>query len=216
MKLWNRRELLSMALLPAAYAQFRPKKKYRAAIIGHTGKGNYGHNWDLAWNQIPNVEVVAVADPVEQGRLRAQRRSGAQRAYADYWQMLKTEKPDLVAICPRQTGERVPMVEAAAEVGAHILLEKPFAGSLPDADRIVELTSRRGLKVQVGHVLRVSDSVARVRQWLQSGEIGELMEIRMRGKEDRRAGGEDLIVLGSHCFDMMRFLVGDPSWVFAT
>ena len=41
------------------------------------------------------------------------------------------------------------------------------------------------------------------------------MEIRARGKEDRRAGGEDLMVLGTHYLDLMRHFAGDPAWVFA-
>ena len=49
----------------------------------------------------------------------------------------------------------------------------------------------------------------------RDGAIGKLLEVRARGKEDKRAGGEDLMVLGTHCFDMMRFLIGDPEWVFA-
>jgi predicted dehydrogenase len=39
--------------------------------------------------------------------------------------------------------------------------------------------------------------------------------MRARGKEDKRAGGEDMMVLGTHLFDMMRMAAGDPRWVFA-
>ena len=45
---------------------------------------------------------------------------------------------------------------------------------------------------------------------LREGRLGQLLEIRARGKEDTRAGGEDLIVLGTHCFDLMRYFAGDP------
>src|SRR4029077_19660287 len=45
--------------------------------------------------------------------------------------------------------------------------------------------------------------------------LGTLMEMRARGKEDKRAGGEDLMVLGTHTFDLMRYFAGDPQWVFA-
>ena len=45
--------------------------------------------------------------------------------------------------------------------------------------------------------------------------FGDLLELRGRGKEDRRGGGEDLMVLGTHVMDLMRFFAGDPKWCFA-
>jgi predicted dehydrogenase len=190
-------------------------KRYRAAVIGHTGRGDYGHNWDTAWNGFSNIEVVAVADPVEEGRRKAKTASGAAREYADYREMLRREKPDLVAIGPRWLDQRVGMVTAAAEAGAHILMEKPFARSLADADAMVAAVERHRVKVQVGHTARTSRMTLRVKQMVDAGAIGTLLEIRARGKEDRRAGGEDLMVLGAHTFDLMRMFGGDPQWVFA-
>jgi len=189
--------------------------KYRAVVIGDTGHGNYGHDWDTAWTGFPGVEVAAVADPDPAGRTRAQQRSGAARAYADYRKMLETENPNLVAICPRWLDQRVEMVTAAAAIGAHILMEKPFAASVEEADKMVAAVARARVKVQVGHSARSHPVTLQVRGLLRDGAIGKLLEVRARGKEDKRAGGEDLIVLGTHCFDMMRFLAGDPAWVFA-
>ena len=189
--------------------------RYRTAVIGDTDHGDYGHEWDTAWNGLPDVEVVAVADPDPAGRARSQKRSGAARAYADYHKMLETEKPDLVAICPRWADQRVAMVTAAASVGANMMIEKPFAASLEDADRMVAAIDAARVKVQIGHTARPHPVTLQVRALVKAGGIGELLEIRSRGKEDQRAGGEDLIVLGTHCVDMVRFFAGDPQWVFA-
>jgi len=38
-------------------------KTYRVAVIGRTGKGGYGHNLDIVWKELDNVQIVAVADP---------------------------------------------------------------------------------------------------------------------------------------------------------
>jgi predicted dehydrogenase len=205
-----RREFLSA---PAALAA--PRRNYRAAVIGHTGAGNYGHNWERVWTGLPGVEVAAVADPDDAGRKAAAARGGAARDYRDYRQMLAAEKPDLVAVCPRWLDQRLEMVLAAVEAGAHVLVEKPFARSVEDADRMVAAAERRGVRMQVGHTARPHPVTLQVRRLLAEGVIGELMEVRARGKEDARAGGEDLIVLGTHCFDLMRFFAGDPRWVFA-
>ena len=210
----TRRHLAAVAA-GALAARALAKPKYRAVVIGHTGRGNYGHDWDTAWTGLPDVEVAAVADPDAEGRARAQKRSGAPRAYADYRKMLEVEKPNLAAICPRWLDQRVEMVAAAAAAGSHILMEKPFAASVEDADKMVAAVERARVKVQVGHSARSHPVTLQVRGLLREGALGKLLEVRARGKEDKRAGGEDLMVLGTHCFDMMRFLLGDPAWVFA-
>jgi hypothetical protein len=93
--------MLRRTVLAAPLTAFAPQRRYRACIIGHTGRGNYGHDWHTAFAGLPNVEVAAVADPVEQGRLAAMKASRAARGYADYREMLGKEKPDLVGIFPR-------------------------------------------------------------------------------------------------------------------
>src|SRR5262245_20411178 len=84
----------------AAQADSAPRRKYRACIIGHTGRGNYGHGLDLCFQRIPAVSVLAVADPDEKGRAETARKTGAPRSYFDWRQMLEKEKPDLVSIGP--------------------------------------------------------------------------------------------------------------------
>ncbi|MBT5873582.1 MAG: hypothetical protein HOH43_09200, partial [Candidatus Latescibacteria bacterium] len=55
------------------------------------------------------------------------------------------------------------------------------------------------------------------RQLINEGAIGNIVSAQMRGKEDHRGGGEDLMVLGTHAMDLLRYLLGrNPMWVFAT
>jgi len=211
----TRRSLIAAPFAAAARAAYVPKRKYRVALIGHTGHGNFGHDWDIAWQGIPNVEVAAVADPDLAGRAKAKERSGAAKSYAAYREMLAMERPDIVTICPRSLEERAAMLGAAAEVRAHVLMEKPFAASVEEARRMQAAARQAGIKVHLGHVARVMGVTRAAREALERGDIGQLMEIRARGKEDRRAGGEDMMVLGTHCFDLMRYFGGDPAWVFA-
>ena len=210
-----RRRIFLQAATAGAPPMLMASRKYRVALIGATGRGNYGHDWDLTWNSFGNIEVVAVADPDEAGRGKAMARSRARSGYADYRKMLAVERPDIVTICPRWLDQREAMVTAAAEAGAHILMEKPFAPSLEEADRMVAVAERHRIKIQVGHTARPMPVTERVRTMLQEGRLGQLMEVRARGKEDRRAGGEDLMVLGTHTFDLLRYFAGDPQWVFA-
>ena len=81
-------------------------KKYRIGVIGHTGRGNYGHGLDTVWGELPNCEVVAVADADESGRKATADRIKAPKAFADYRQMLDEVKPDIVAVAPRWVDHR--------------------------------------------------------------------------------------------------------------
>lgn len=190
--------------------------KYRVCLIGHTGRGNYGHNVDTVWRHIANAKVVAVADPDEKGRVEARQRVSAENSYADYREMLDKEKCDIVAIAPRWLDQHRDMVLAAAEHGCHVLMEKPFCRNLQEADEMVQACEMRHLKLAITHQTRWTPTLDVAKRLIKDGEIGEVLEIRGRGKEDARGGGEDLWVLGSHVLDLMRAFGGDPTHCTAT
>ncbi len=198
-----------------ALAEVPRKRRYRAVVIGDTHRGGYGHDWDTVFNHFDSIDLVAIADPDDEGREAALARTGAERGYRDYREMLQKEQPQLVAIAPRWLDQRLEMVTAAARAGAHIMLEKPFARNLMEADAMVQVVEENGVKLQVGQGTAVSPLARHVFEMVRGGEIGVLQEIRARGKEDRRAGGEDLMVLGCHLMHLMRWFAGDPEWVFA-
>ena len=179
--------------------------KYTAAVIGHTGHGDYGDGIDVVWKAFDSVHLAGIADPGDAGRAEAQQRSGAKRDYRDYREMLTAEKPDLVSICSRHLDGKAEIVSAVADSGAHICLEKPFAKNLEQADKMIEAIERNiernKVKVQIAHQMRRSPYALRVAEMIRAGEIGEVQDVRLRGKEDKRAGGEDLMVLGSHLCD---------------
>ena len=203
----GRREFLRVA---AAALAARVSRRYRAAVIGLTGRGNYGHGLDTAFQKLPNVTLVALADPDPQTRARAQA-----RAYADWRVMLRQEKPDLVSIGPRWVVDRLEMVTAAAEAGASVYMEKPIASSLEEADAIVAAAERHKIKIAVAHQMMLAPALVHLKKLVDDGLIGDLLEMRTRGKEDHRAGGEDLMVLGTHCMYLMRYFAGNPIWCSA-
>jgi len=182
----------------------------KACIVGHTGRGDYGHGLDLAFRGIPGVELAGIADPDEKGRAEAVRRAGAARGYADWREMLRGEKPELVVAASRWVEGRAEVAVAALEQGAHVFVEKPMAVSLEEADRLLAAAERAKVQLAVAHVLRLSPAVLELKRRVDDGLIGDLLEIRARGKEDRRAGGEDLLVHGTHCFYLMRLFAGEP------
>lgn len=182
---------------------------YRVAVIAHTGKGNYGHQLDQASVGLPDVTIVAIADPDEAGRTQAMRRTGAAAGYADYQEMLAREQPDIVVLAAAHLEAREATFLAAVESGARgIFTEKPFARSLDVADRLLAAADARGVKVAIAHQNRVRSGPKLARHYVQTGELGRLRVIKTVGKCDQRGGGHDLLWLGTHLMDMMRLLAG--------
>jgi predicted dehydrogenase len=180
--------------------------KYRVGIIGATGRGDYGHGVDVAFTKLPQVEIVALADDHPVGLEKASKRSNPKKTYADYREMLSEEKLDIVAICPRWVDQHHDMIVAAAQAGCHVYMEKPFCPTLLECDNAVKRLEQKGLKLGIAQISQYSPVLDTVRTLIQSGEIGDVLELRGRGKEDKRGGGEDLWVLGSHVFGLMRSL----------
>lgn len=116
----NRRQFIFGALAASGLIRgvFADEPAYRACIIGNTGRGNYGHGMESAFEGFANISVVGLADPDEKGRAVAAKKSGAQRTYSDWKEMLEKEKPNLLSIGPRWVEQRVEMLTAAAQLGA--------------------------------------------------------------------------------------------------
>ncbi len=189
--------------------------RWKAGAIGRTGAGNYGHGLHLGCAKADGVSVVAVADPEEEGRLKAASDVDAERTYADYRDMLSSEDLDLVTVGPRWVDCHEEMVLACIEAGCHVYCEKPLAADLASADRMVAAADASGVKLAVAHQGVYLPQVHRVKQMLADGAIGPVLEIQATGKQDRRGGGEDMIVLGTHLLNMMRFFAGDVVWMWA-
>ena len=210
----RRRGVAARRGLPPANAA-EAAKPLRAAVIGHTGRGDYGHGLESIFAGRPNVELVALADPDETGRARTTEKIRAPRSYADPVEMLQKEQPQLVSLAMRHADQHHALTMAALRAGAHVYSEKPFVTVAAEADEILAEAARRKLKIAVAHTMRMTPAVRRLKQAWQEGALGEVREMRAYGKQDTRAGGEDMMVLGSHLFDLMRLFAGDPLWCHA-
>jgi predicted dehydrogenase len=221
----NRRHFLALGIATGFSAAARgeeksaraEEKKLRVGIIGHTGRGNYGHGLDTMWLQIPEAEIAAVADADAAGLAAAQKKLGGATGFADYRKMLAETKPGIVAVAPRFVDEHRDMILAAVEAGAPgIYVEKPFCRTPAEADEIVSACAKHGTKLAIAHRNRYHPAVATVAALAKDGAIGRLLEIRSRGKEDDRGGALDLWVLGSHVMNLIHFLAGKPVACAAT
>lgn len=216
----NRRQFISTTIstgFTLAAGAAEGERKLRVAIIGHTGRGNYGHGLDTMWLRLPETEIVAVADADEKGLAVELKRLKVAKGFADYRAMLAETKPDIVAIAPRFIDEHRDMALAAVEAGAKgIYSEKPFCRTPAEADEIVAACERRKVKFALAHVGRYHPALAMAEKLVKEGGIGRVLEMRARGKEDLRGGALDLWVLGSHVLNLATVFGGKPVACSAT
>lgn len=213
----NRRGFLT-ALGASALAPSLPRAAgapLRAAVIGHTGRGDYGHGLEGVFQNRPGIRLVGLADPDPAGREKMAAKLAAPRAFADWRELLDREPPQLVSLAMRHADQHHAIGLACLQAGAHLYCEKPFTRTPAEADALLAEAGRRGLKIAVAHTMRMTPVVVRLRQAVRDGLLGDLRELRAHGKQDARAGGEDMMVLGTHLFDLLRMFAGDPLWVSA-
>lgn len=194
-------------------------KVRRIGVIGHTGRGNFGHGLDAVWMKIPGAEIVGIADADDAGLAQALNKLGADssRGFSDYYAMLKKQRPEYVAVCTRHPDQHAAMIIAAIESGVRgVYVEKPFCRTPAEADEVIGAADKQGVKIAVAHRNRYHPTLPVIEQLISDGGLGKLLEIRGRGKGDGRGGGEDLWVLGSHVLNLIHFFGGDPLTCSAT
>ena len=192
----------------------------RAAVIGSSSSGGWGHNIDELFIGVPGLRTVAVADDTDVGvgdAVTRHRLTQTARGFLNWRKMLADIKPDVVAICSRNIKQHAEMALASAEAGVRgIFMEKPFVKSVSEADAVVSACEKSNTKLNLALVNRYCPTITAVWELIADGKLGTLLELRARGKEDIRGGGEDLWVLGPHVLDLMVHFGGAPQWCNAT
>jgi predicted dehydrogenase len=168
-----------------------------------------GRNHLRVLNDLEQVDLVATADADEEIARRAARRFGIQ-SYGDYRAMLDTERPDAVVIATPTNAHRDATL-AAIERGIHVLVEKPIAVNVDEAQEMIRAAREAGLLLSVGHIERYNPAVVELYRRLQAGELGRVFQIHARrlGPFPPRVRDVGVVIdLAIHDVDIMRFLTG--------
>jgi 1,5-anhydro-D-fructose reductase (1,5-anhydro-D-mannitol-forming) len=108
----------------------------------------------------------------------------------------------------------------AAEAGKHVIVEKPMALSVDEATKMIAACKAKNIRFMVGHMVRLSPLVRRIKSLIDSGRIGAVKGIRTEfwydGRQSHRpwlldrvvAGGGPVFDIGVHCLDTIRYLLG--------
>ncbi|PZO78528.1 MAG: gfo/Idh/MocA family oxidoreductase [Mesorhizobium amorphae] len=126
----------------------------------------------------PDAEIVGVCDASPERMKNAVRNFAIppERVFSDPETCIRETRPDLVILCPA-TGEHADYVERVAPFGVHVLVEKPFAASVADADRMIAAMKRGGGKLAINWPLAWYPSHNTARRLVVEGAIGDLIEV---------------------------------------
>jgi predicted dehydrogenase len=201
--------------------------KVKIGIIGLGGISTWGHL--PGYLEIPEeCSVVAVCDAVPEVVEQKAKQNGA-RAYTDYEKLLQDDEVQAVdVVLPHYLHAKVAL--AAINAGKHVIVEKPFATNLEDADAIISAAKSKGVKLMVAENTKFVDAYRIARKLLDNRIIGDICFARtyIGGSEMMRlgdpknwrskakmAGGGVLLDAGVHSFYLLHWLVGRITKVHA-
>ena len=144
------------------------------------------------------------------------------KKYTDYHEMLEKEQPELVAIAT-ESGKHAEIALECLDYGTNLIIEKPIALSLEDADKIIDKANEKGLVVCANHQNRFNKSIQKIRQAVDDGKFGKMFygtaHIRWNRGQDyytqapwRGTWAQDGGALMNQCIhniDLLRWMMGD-------
>lgn len=173
-----------------------------ALRMGVVGVGHLGRHHARILSTLPGVTLVGVADARED-RAREIAESAATRAFTD-WRALAAEVDAVTVAVPTEAHAEV--AGACLAMGRHVLVEKPLAKTLEDADALVAAAAAGGLTLAVGHTERFNPAVQAVRPLLTGPRF---IEVHRLGTFPERSLDIDVVFdLMIHDLDLVRSLVG--------
>ena len=214
-------EVLSQFTQAKAEAAIDTTRKLKVGIIG-TGWIAEAHIKE--YNEMPDVEVVAMADLIP-GKAEKFKETwnvpGEVRFYPSHKEMLDNEELDAVSICT-YNATHAECTIYALEKGVNVLLEKPMTVTLEEAAEIVKAEKKSGKIVSVGFQPRLDANMQMIKKIVESGELGEIYYIQTGGGrrrgipnstfiEKRTAGIGALGDIGCYSLDMVLNAIGYPT-----
>lgn len=144
------------------------------------------------------------------------------RRYTDYQKLIEVEKPELVSIAT-ESGSHAEIALYCIDKRVHVIIEKPMAMSMDDANKIIALSEKKNVKVSACHQNRFNVAVQELRKALEAGRFGKLSHGSIHVRWNRNKGyytqapwrgtwaqdGGALMNQCIHGMDLLRWMMGD-------
>ncbi|MDH5459533.1 MAG: Gfo/Idh/MocA family oxidoreductase [Candidatus Bathyarchaeota archaeon] len=189
-------------------------KQLGTAVIG---TGFWGRNHARIFKELEETELMAVCD-VDAERAKAAAKQFSAKPYTNAGKMLKRKDIEAVSICTWSTNLAKEALKAL-KAGKHVLVEKPMATNVKQAEKLLETAEKEGSHLTVGFLMRFIPGVRHIKKAIENKIIGELVcaTAKRVSQWPERIGDVGVVKdLAIHDIDLMRYLFGeDPVAVYA-
>jgi UDP-N-acetylglucosamine 3-dehydrogenase len=153
-------------------------RSIRVAVVG---TGSWGVEHLRAYSSLPGIEIVGVYDVDPAAARRAIDHVGlpGARVFESVEEMAGADAVDLVSVCTSEVG-RIAVVQPLVTQGKAVLLEKPVAATVVEAEAIATLARQSSAVVMPGHVLRFDPRLVHVRERIADGTVGRPRSLYLR------------------------------------
>jgi len=192
----------------------------KVAIIGCGTIANSAHI--PAYMKNPEAEIKYFCDLIPEKAQACVEKYGCGEAITDYHVALNDPEIVAVSVCTPNYGHPVIAIDAM-RAGKHVLCEKPAARTLPEVLEMQKVQHETGMTLNIGVVNRFNDAVNKIKQFIDSGELGDVFHVYVSFRAHRSipgiggafttkaiAGGGALIDWGVHYLDIVMYCCGDP------
>ena len=175
---------------------------------GVIGAGAMGQHHVRIYHEMENVELVGISD-VSETRVKELSEQYDTNGFTDYKELL-AQGLDAVSIVVPTTLHMAVGLDVIAS-GANLLVEKPIADTLENAEKLTKAAEDAGVKLMVGHIERFNPAVTKLKEIIDSGLLGKIVSISTRrvGPYNPRIRDVGVILdIGVHDIDVISYLYG--------
>ena len=147
--------------------------------IGVVGLGYWGPNLARNFNGLPDCDLEALCDLSEDRRAHVQSLYPGVQAESDFNALISDPDLDAIAIATSLKSHH-PLGKASLLAGKHTLIEKPLASSIEESQELVDIAKENGLILMVGHTFLYSPPIMRIKEIVDSGDLGDIRYISAR------------------------------------
>ena len=145
----------------------------RTVNVGVIGVGAMGENHVRVYHKIEEANLIGVSDVSERALKKIEKKYGA-KGYTDYCELLQNPDIEVVSVCVPTTFHHAVVMEAIKHK-KHILVEKPIAFTLTEAEEMIEAAKEAGVILATGHVERFNPAVQKAKELIDDGVIGDIV-----------------------------------------
>ncbi|WP_292468279.1 UDP-N-acetylglucosamine 3-dehydrogenase [Methanolobus sp.] len=178
--------------------------------IGVIGAGAMGKNHIRIYSEMPDVELVGIAD-IDKELVEGLAQQYHTNAFTDYNELLARGLDAVSIVVPTKMHRQVAIT--AIEAGAHVLVEKPIADTVVNAEAIIKAANDNNRFVMVGHIERFNPAVIKLKEIINKGLLGKIVSLsttRVGSYNPRIRDVGVILDIGVHDIDIISYLYGRP------